>query len=72
MPFTIESCFADARFFEEGATPKDTMQPTISSTSKGVTKNGLETAKKDAPKQQHEKEESKRGNITPPIEQVAK
>ena len=38
-PFTkAKSHFANARFFEEGVAPKETMPSTISSTGKGVVK----------------------------------
>jgi len=59
-PFTkAESYFADARFLEEGAAPKETMPSTISSIGKGVTKKAPRVTKYDAPKQQLEKEASK-------------
>ena len=67
-----ESHFVDAKFFEEGATPKETMPSTISSTGKGGAKSALQARKDDAPKQQHEKEASKWRNTTSLIEQVAK
>jgi len=47
----VESHFADARFFEEGAAPKETMSSTISSTSKGGAKNAPQARKDDAPKE---------------------
>jgi len=37
----VESHFTDSRFFKGGATPKETMPSTISSTGKGGTKNAL-------------------------------
>jgi len=50
-PFTrAESHFTDARFFEEGAAPKETMLSTISSTGKGVAKKAPRVTKDDAPK----------------------
>jgi len=59
-PFTkAESHFADARFLEEGAAPKETMPLTISSTGKGVIKKAPRATKYDAPKQQLEKEANK-------------
>jgi len=59
-PFTkAESHFADARFFEEGAAPKETMPSTISSTGKGVAKKAPRATKDDAPKQQLGKNASK-------------
>ena len=51
-PFTkAESHFADARFFEEAAAPKETMSLTIFSTGKGVAKKAPRAIKDDAPKQ---------------------
>jgi len=50
-PFTTAgSHFADARFFEEGTIPKETMPSTISSIGKGVAKKASRTTKDDAPK----------------------
>ena len=71
-PFTkAESHFADARFFEEGAAPKETMPSTISSTGNGVAKKAPRVTKDDAPKQQLEKEASKQGSTTSCVQQVA-
>jgi len=44
-----ESHFADARFFEEGAAPKETLPSTISSTGKGGAKNAPQVRKYDTP-----------------------
>ena len=72
-PFTkTEYHFANTRFFEKGAAPKETLPSTISSTGKGGAKNAPQVRKNDAPKQQSEKEASKQGNTTSLIEQVAK
>jgi len=72
-PFTkAKSHFVDARFFKEGAAPKETMLLTISSTGKCVVKKAPRAIKDDASKQQLEKEASKQGCITSCVEQVAK
>jgi len=50
-PFTkAKSHFANTRLFEKGATPKETMQLTISSTGKGGTGNSLQATKDDTSK----------------------
>jgi len=72
-PFTkVESHFADARFFEEGVAPKETMSSTIFSTGKGVAEKPPRATKDDAPKQQLEKQTSKQGSTTSCVDQVAK
>jgi len=45
-----ESHFVNARFFEEGAAPKETILSTISFTGKGVAKKTPQATKHDAPK----------------------
>jgi len=49
-PFTrVESHFADARFFEEDDTTKETMPATIASTGKGSMKNIIQMPREDVP-----------------------
>ena len=49
-PFTrAKSHFADARFFEEDDTPKETMPASSTSTGKGTMKNVIQVPKEDVP-----------------------
>jgi len=58
-PFTrAESHFADARFFEEDKTPKETMPASITSIGKGTMENVIQVPKEDAPVHQLRKEEN--------------
>jgi len=52
-PFTrAESHFADARFFEEDDTPRETMPASITSTGKVTMKNIIQVPEEDVPAHQ--------------------